>query len=173
MKSAKFQKLKVLLPELIKDGHKILIFSQWTKILDLIELLLHILNIHFLRIDGAVGVDDRQTIIDNYQNDTDIKVMLLSSRACGIGINCTCADTVILHDVDFNPQVDIQAEDRCHRIGQDKPVTIYHLVCKDSVDELIKKKAIEKRKLEKSIFSNEENDDNKIIEEMLKTVLLK
>lgn len=88
---------------------------------------------------------ERQTIVDTFNKDTSIFACLLSTRAGGQGLNLTGADTVIIHDMDFNPQIDRQAEDRCHRIGQTKPVTIYRLVTKDSVDENIYE--IAKRKL--------------------------
>lgn len=68
---------------------------------------------------------DRQTIVDDFNNDTSIFACLLSTRAGGQGLNLTGADTVVIHDMDFNPQIDRQAEDRCHRIGQTRPVTIY------------------------------------------------
>lgn len=151
-------------------------FSQWTKLLDIAEELLHIINISFLRIDGGVNVDERQTIIDTFgTNDIKYKfiynsVLLLSSRACGVGINCIAADTVIIHDLEFNPQMDIQAEDRCHRIGQTKPVNVYHLVTINSVDEDVKKHADEKRNLCKSIFTDED-DEYKAIESVIKKVL--
>ena len=73
----------------------------------------------------STPVADRQNIIDDYNNDLDIFACLLSTRAGGQGLNLTGADTVIIHDMDFNPQMDRQAEDRCHRIGQTKPVTVY------------------------------------------------
>ncbi|CAN1842059.1 Protein CHROMATIN REMODELING 19 [Linum perenne] len=77
---------------------------------------------------GSTQVTDRQTIVDNFNNDKSIFACLLSTRAGGQGLNLTGADTVIIHDMDFNPQIDRQAEDRCHRIGQTKPVTIYRSI---------------------------------------------
>lgn len=75
--------------------------------------------------NDSTQVTERQTIVDTFNNDTTIFACLLSTRAGGQGLNLTGADTVIIHDMDFNPQIDRQAEDRCHRIGQTKPVTIY------------------------------------------------
>lgn len=83
-----------------------------------------LLNEHVPFIDST-QVTDRQTIVDAFNNDTSIFACLLSTRAGGQGLNLTGADTVIIHDMDFNPQIDRQAEDRCHRIGQTKPVTVY------------------------------------------------
>jgi SWI/SNF-related matrix-associated actin-dependent regulator 1 of chromatin subfamily A len=133
--SAKFVRLRKLLPELIADGHRILIFSVWTTCLDLLSCLLEQLGLDYLRMDGSTPVGDRQSLIDKYNGDTTIPIFLLSTKACGLGINLTAADTCIMHDLDFNPFNDLQAEDRCHRIGQKKPVTVYKLVSKETVDE--------------------------------------
>ncbi len=78
-------------------------------------------------------MQQRQDLLDRYNRDTDILCFLLSTRAGGMGINLTAADTVVLHDVDFNPQIDKQAEDRCHRIGQTRPVTVIRLVAENTV----------------------------------------
>jgi SWI/SNF-related matrix-associated actin-dependent regulator 1 of chromatin subfamily A len=126
--SAKFVRLRKLLPELIADGHRILIFSVWTTCLDLLSCLLEQLGLDYLRMDGSTPVGDRQNLIDKYNGDTTIPIFLLSTKACGLGINLTAADTCIMHDLDFNPFNDLQAEDRCHRIGQKKPVPVYKLV---------------------------------------------
>jgi len=111
-----------------------LIFSQWTRCLDLITCLMDAMNLRFLRLDGQTTISERQVLIDQFTNDTSIPVFLLSTRAGGMGINLTAADTVILHDLDFNPFNDIQAEDRVHRIGQKKPVTIIKMVTENTVD---------------------------------------
>ncbi|GFH51369.1 SWI/SNF-related matrix-associated actin-dependent regulator of chromatin subfamily A containing DEAD/H box 1 [Chaetoceros tenuissimus] len=132
--SPKFSRLRDLLPKLIKDGHRMLIFSQWTRCLDLLGCLMDAMNLRYLRLDGQTTISERQGLIDQYTNDTDIPVFLLSTRAGGMGINLTAADTCILHDLDFNPFNDIQAEDRVHRIGQQKPVTIIKMVTENTVD---------------------------------------
>lgn len=132
--SPKFVLLKALLPSLITDGHRMLIFSQWTMCLDLLGCLLETMNLKFLRLDGSTMVTTRQSLIDKFSNDKSIPIFLLSTRAGGMGINLTAADTCILHDLDFNPMNDLQAEDRCHRIGQTKPVKVIKLVTKDTVD---------------------------------------
>jgi SWI/SNF-related matrix-associated actin-dependent regulator 1 of chromatin subfamily A len=133
--SAKFVRLRKLLPELIAGGHRILIFSVWTSCLDLLSCLLEQMTFDYLRMDGSTPVTDRQNLIDKFNGDTTIPIFLLSTKACGLGINLTAADTCIMHDLDFNPFNDLQAEDRCHRIGQKKPVTVFKLVSKDTVDE--------------------------------------
>jgi len=92
------------------------------------------LDVGFLRLDGSTPVATRQALIDEFNQDKSKGVFLLSTRAGGLGINLTSADTVIMHDLDFNPVNDRQAEDRCHRIGQTKPVTVYKLVTANTVD---------------------------------------
>ncbi len=104
---------------------RVLIFSQWTRCLDLLGCFLESLQMRFLRLDGQTDIGERQRLIDEFNIDTSIPVFLLSTRAGGMGINLTSADTVICHDLDFNPFNDLQAEDRCHRIGQTKQVTVY------------------------------------------------
>ncbi|KAG8498721.1 hypothetical protein CXB51_005049 [Gossypium anomalum] len=135
MLSAKCQALAELLPSLKRSGHRVLIFSQWTSMLDILEWTLDVIGVSYRRLDGSTQVTDRQTIVDDFNNDTSIFACLLSTRAGGQGLNLTGADTVVIHDMDFNPQIDRQAEDRCHRIGQTRPVTIYRLVTKGTVDE--------------------------------------
>mmetsp|Transcript_40672 Transcript_40672/g.73339 ORF Transcript_40672/g.73339 Transcript_40672/m.73339 type:complete len:1169 (-) Transcript_40672:192-3698(-) len=133
--SPKMVRLRTLLPELISKGHRILIFSQWTKILDLMGHLMDSLQMTYLRLDGQTAVSERQDLLDEFTNDDSIPVFLLSTRAGGMGLNLTSADVCILHDLDFNPFNDRQAEDRCHRIGQKKPVKIIKMVCGGTVDE--------------------------------------
>jgi SNF2 family DNA or RNA helicase len=115
------------LPRLQTEGHRMLIFSQWTRLLDLLEILVNELGMQFLRLDGSTAVSERQHLINTFST-TSIPVFLLSTKAGGLGINLTQADVVILHDLDFNPENDRQAEDRSHRIGQTRPVVVYKLV---------------------------------------------
>ncbi|KAF9624110.1 hypothetical protein IFM89_007808 [Coptis chinensis] len=143
--SAKCEVLAELLPMLQRGGHRVLIFSQWTSMLDILEWTLDVIGVTYKRLDGSTQVTERQNIVDTFNNDKSIFACLLSTRAGGQGLNLTGADTVIVHDMDFNPQIDRQAEDRCHRIGQTKPVTVYRLVTKDTVDENVFE--IAKRKL--------------------------
>ena len=146
--SAKCDVLSRLLPELKKSGHKALIFSQWTQVMDVLEWLLNSLQLKFLRLDGSTSVTERQGLVDQYNApDSEYFAFLLSTRAGGVGINLTAADTVILHDVDFNPQQDRQAEDRAHRIGQKKAVTVYRLVTEGTVDQGIYELAEKKKEL--------------------------
>ena len=180
--SAKLQKIAELLPELEAQGHRTLLFSQWTTILDIIEVFLEQRGTPFLRLDGSTSVSARQQLIDTFQTDTSIPIFLLSTRAGGLGINLTAADTVILHDLDWNPQTDRQAEDRCHRIGQTKPVTVIKLVCKGTVDEHIYNMAESKRQLADSMLDeggedgavgggDDQGDQQMVIAEVLEGLL--
>lgn len=150
--SAKFDYLRELLPKLRAEGHRVLIFSQWTKLLDLMEVLMGHLEYRYLRLDGSTDVGERQGLIDTYNADTSLFCFLLSTRAGGLGINLTAADTVILHDLDFNPTNDEQACDRCHRIGQTRPVSIYKLVATDTVDHEIYKLGETKTQLNHAVL---------------------
>ena len=145
---------------LLTEGHRVLIFSQWTRLLDLLEVLLNDLGLNFLRLDGSTAVRERQGLIDTFSSSqasdptspSFIGIFLLSTKAGGLGINLTAADTVIMHDLDFNPVNDRQAEDRCHRIGQTKPVTVYKMVTVHSVDESIFAIGQRKTELTKAIL---------------------
>jgi SNF2 family DNA or RNA helicase len=106
----KINYLKELLPSLVQDDHRVLLFSQWTKILDILEILMNYLNYQFVRLDGSTPIKERQEIIDEFNENQEIKVFLLSTKAGGLGINLTSADTVVLHDLDYNPENDRQAE---------------------------------------------------------------
>lgn len=153
--SPKMEWLREKLPVLQKEGHRMLVFSQWTRLLDLLEVLLYDMKMPFLRLDGSTPVRERQEMIDTYTNDDTIPVFLLSTKAGGLGINLIAADTVIMHDLDFNPENDRQAEDRCHRIGQVRPVTVYKLVAADTVDEDIYDMGERKRQLSHAVLSDE------------------
>lgn len=144
--STKCKHLSELLKTLSDNGHRSVLFSQWTTLLDILEELLQQMNIKYVRFDGQTAISERQDIVDKFNNSKDIEIFLLSTRAGGLGINLTSADTVIIHDLDFNPTVDQQATDRVHRIGQTKPVTVYKLISKGTVDEHIYN--LQKRKME-------------------------
>ncbi|XP_058059073.1 SWI/SNF-related matrix-associated actin-dependent regulator of chromatin subfamily A containing DEAD/H box 1 homolog [Anopheles bellator] len=156
--SGKFRQLDELLPELKADGHRVLIFSQFTMMLDIMERYLKIRNHRFLRLDGSTAVTERQELIDEYSSDPNLFIFLLSTKAGGLGINLTAADTVIIHDIDFNPYNDKQAEDRAHRMGQQKPVTIYKLISEGTIEEGMMTIAQQKLQLEKDV--TEEDDEN-------------
>lgn len=152
--SCKLQILDQLVPELIQNGHRILIFSQFTGMLDIIQqYLTELHDIGCSRIDGSTSQADREQFIDDFNSpDSNSSIFLLSTRAGGLGINLTAADTVVLFDSDWNPQVDLQAMDRVHRIGQKKPVIVYRLVCANTIEEFLLAKADSKRRLEKLVI---------------------
>jgi SWI/SNF-related matrix-associated actin-dependent regulator 1 of chromatin subfamily A len=152
LSSTKFRFLADLLPRLKEEGSRPLIFSQWTAVLDVIEWLMEDLMLPYVRLDGSTAVDERLATVDRFNNSDDVFAFLLSTRAGGQGLNLTGADTVILHDVDFNPQIDRQAEDRCHRLGQTKPVMVYRLVTKSSVDQNIYNLSQRKLKLDAAVL---------------------
>ncbi|ORE05176.1 hypothetical protein BCV72DRAFT_209837 [Rhizopus microsporus var. microsporus] len=155
MNSGKITKLKEILQDKIKNKEKILIFSQFTRMLNILELVMQTLDIKYRRLDGETKVMERQEVIDEFNQDESIPVFLLSTKAGGFGINLTSANIVILYDLDFNPQNDKQAEDRAHRVGQTKDVTVIKLICKNSIEEYILKMADIKLRLDKTISSDE------------------
>ncbi|KAH9663208.1 helicase lymphoid-specific [Citrus sinensis] len=145
----KFRLLDRLLARLFARNHKVLVFSQWTKILDIMEYYFSEKGYEVCRIDGSVRLDERKIQIQDFNDvNSSYRIFLLSTRAGGLGINLTAADTCILYDSDWNPQMDLQAMDRCHRIGQTKPVHVYRLATAQSVEGRILKRAFSKLKLE-------------------------
>lgn len=151
--SGKILLLDTLLPRLFKLGHKVLIFSQFKTTLDILETYaLELRGWKACRIDGSVAQETRYEQITNFNTDKSYNLFLLSTRAGGQGINLTAADTVILFDSDWNPQQDLQAMDRAHRIGQTKPVIVYRLATRGTVEETLLFKADGKRKLEKLVI---------------------
>ncbi|KAG4302153.1 hypothetical protein PCANB_001463 [Pneumocystis canis] len=151
MDSGKVQKLKDLLIENKKNGDKVLLFSQFVETLNILEEVLETLNIAFTRLDGRTSVDTRQDIIDQFADETDITVFLLSTKAGGFGINLSCANVVILYDGSFNPHDDRQAEDRAHRVGQTREVQVIRLVTKNTIEEYIQSLANTKLALDSRV----------------------
>ncbi|XP_038983531.1 ATP-dependent DNA helicase DDM1 isoform X2 [Phoenix dactylifera] len=150
----KFQLLDRLLGLLLARKHKVLIFSQWTKVLDIMDYYFSEKGLEICRIDGGVKLDERKRQIEAFNDpNSDVNVFLLSTRAGGLGINLAAADTCILYDSDWNPQMDLQAMDRCHRIGQTRPVHVYRLATSHSVEGRIIKKAFGKLKLEHVVIA--------------------
>ncbi|XP_021108741.1 lymphoid-specific helicase isoform X5 [Heterocephalus glaber] len=150
--SGKFLILDRMLPELKNRGHKVLLFSQMTRMLDILMDYCQLRNFNFSRLDGSMSYSEREKNMHDFNTDPDVFIFLVSTRAGGLGINLTAADTVIIYDSDWNPQSDLQAQDRCHRIGQTKPVVVYRLVTANTIDQKIVERAAAKRKLEKLII---------------------
>ncbi|XP_028323940.1 lymphoid-specific helicase isoform X1 [Gouania willdenowi] len=150
--SGKFLILDRLLPALKKRGHKVLIFSQMTSILDILMDYCYLRGFQYSRLDGSMAYAEREENMTKFSRDPEVFLFLLSTRAGGLGINLTAADTVIIFDSDWNPQADLQAQDRCHRIGQTKPVVVYRLVTANTIDQKILERASAKRKLEQMVI---------------------
>ena len=147
--SGKMMLLDQLLTKLRKDNHRVLIFSQMVKMLDILSDYLRLRNYQFQRLDGTIAAGPRRMAIDHFNApESNDFCFLLSTRAGGLGINLMTADTVILFDSDWNPQADLQAMARAHRIGQTKPVSIYRLVSKETVEEEVLERARNKLMLE-------------------------
>ena len=144
----KLQRLDKLLRDLQAGGHRALIFTQMTKVLDILEQFLNIHGHRYLRLDGATKVEQRQILTDRFNSDTRILAFILSTRSGGLGINLTGADTVIFYDLDWNPAMDKQCQDRCHRIGQTRDVHIYRFVSEYTIEANILRKANQKRMLD-------------------------
>jgi len=131
--SSKVVALLESLEEIAAEGHKALVFSQWTSLLDLVEPHLTAANLRFERLDGSTR--DRAAVVANFQAESGPPVLLTSLKAGGTGLNLTAADHVFLLDPWWNPAVEDQAADRAHRIGQERPVMVYRLIAKDTVEE--------------------------------------
>ena len=150
--SAKLMILDDLLKRLAAEGHKVLIFCQMTMMLNILEDYLYSRKFSFLRLDGSTPIGDRRVMIEQFQT-SDVFIFILSTRAGGLGINLTAADTVIFYDIDWNPTMDAQATDRVHRIGQEKPVTVYRLITKGTVEERILKRAKQKQIVQSTVYA--------------------
>ncbi|XP_069578564.1 lymphoid-specific helicase isoform X3 [Brachyistius frenatus] len=150
--SGKFLILDRLLPALKERGHKVLVFSQMTSILDLLMDYCFLRGFQYSRLDGSMSYADRDENMTRFSSDPEVFLFLLSTRAGGLGINLTAADTVIIFDSDWNPQADLQAQDRCHRIGQTRPVVVYRLVTANTIDQKILERASAKRRLEQMVI---------------------
>lgn len=163
MTSGKMVLLDKLLPKLRTEGHKVLIFSQFVKMLDLISDYCEFRDYRYERLDGRVRGNERQKAIDRFETEKDSFMFLLSTRAGGVGINLTAADICIIFDSDWNPQNDVQAQARCHRIGQTKDVRIYRLVTSRSFEQEMFDRASKKLGLEQAILGTfgQDNEDDK------------
>lgn len=134
--SGKFRLLDRLLKRLYEGGHKVLIFSQMTKLLNILERYLEYKSYSYCYIDGSVPIQERQSMINHFNSCSHQEkfIFLLSTRSGGLGINLTSADVCILFDSDWNPHQDNQAQDRCHRIGQRTDVLVYRLLTINTVE---------------------------------------
>jgi SNF2 family DNA or RNA helicase len=151
-----FAKLDVLCPqleELIEENHKSLVFSQFTSMLSIVKKHLDRRGIQYAYLDGQTR--KRKQVVDQFQNDPDTKVFLISLKAGGLGLNLTEAEYVFLLDPWWNPAVEAQAIDRAHRVGQTRQVFAYRLICRDTVEEKILELQKQKRELADAILESE------------------
>jgi SWI/SNF-related matrix-associated actin-dependent regulator of chromatin subfamily A protein 2/4 len=151
--SGKFELLDRLLPKLRRAGHRVLLFSQMTRLMDILEIYLQLHDYKFLRLDGSTKTEERGSLLKKFNApDSPYFMFLLSTRAGGLGLNLQTADTVIIFDSDWNPQMDQQAEDRAHRIGQKKEVRVFVLVSVGSIEEVILERAKQKMGIDAKVI---------------------
>ena len=148
----KLQRLATLLRDLQAGGHRALIFTQMTKVLDILEQFLNVHGYLYLRLDGSTKAEQRQALTEKFNNDQRIFCFILSSRSGGIGLNLAGADTVIFYDQDWNPAMDKQCQDRCHRIGQTRDVHIYRLISESTIEANILRTADSKQMLDNVVI---------------------
>ena len=147
--SGKMVLMDKLLPKLKERGSRILVFSQMTRMIDILEDYCLYRGHQYCRIDGNTSGEDRESQIDEYNKENSEKfIFLLSTRAGGLGINLYTADIVVLYDSDWNPQMDLQAMDRAHRIGQKKEVQVFRFCTENSIEEKVIEKAYKKLRLD-------------------------
>ncbi|KAF2151128.1 SNF2 family DNA-dependent ATPase domain-containing protein [Myriangium duriaei CBS 260.36] len=149
----KLAKLDELLKQLKAGGHRVLLYFQMTRMIDLMEEYLTYRNYKYCRLDGSTKLEDRRDTVAAFQSSNEIFVFLLSTRAGGLGINLTSADTVIFYDSDWNPTIDSQAMDRAHRLGQTRQVTVYRLITRGTIEERIRKRALQKEEVQRVVIS--------------------
>jgi SNF2 family DNA or RNA helicase len=152
--SAKLKLLTDMMPNMIEEGRKVILFSQFTSMIDLIKKEFDQLNIKYTTLTGSTK--DRKTPIHEFQNG-DTPVIIISLKAGGVGLNLTAADTVIHYDPWWNPAVENQATDRAHRIGQDKPVFVYKLITEGTVEETIVEMQKKKQDIVEGLLSENQN----------------
>ncbi|CAM6104661.1 unnamed protein product [Calypogeia fissa] len=150
----KLQELAILLRRLKSEGHRALIFTQMAKMLDVLEGFISLYGYTYMRLDGSTKPEQRQILMQRFNTNPKIFLFILSTRSGGVGINLVGADTVIFYDSDWNPAMDQQAQDRCHRIGQTREVHIYRLVSESTIEENILKKANQKRALDDLVIQS-------------------
>ncbi|CUM62871.1 uncharacterized protein PRCAT00000430001 [Priceomyces carsonii] len=164
--SGKLAMLDKLLSDLKQHDHRVLIYFQMTKMMDLMEEYLTYRQHKYIRLDGSSKLDDRRDLVHDWQTKPEIFVFLLSTRAGGLGINLTAADTVIFYDSDWNPTIDSQAMDRAHRLGQTRQVTVYRLLTKGTIEERMRDRAKQKEQVQQVVMEGKattvaKKDDNK------------
>lgn len=158
--SGKMRELDRLLLQLRSKGSRVLLFCQMVRMMDILEDYLSFRRLKYLRLDGSSSLAERRNMVQQFQKNDDVFVFLLSTRAGGQGINLTAADSVIFYESDWNPTLDLQAMDRAHRLGQNKNVTVYRFVCKNTIEEQILKRAGQKNTVQQLVMSSKQEMGN-------------
>ncbi|KAH8103254.1 SNF2-family ATP dependent chromatin remodeling factor snf21 [Phellopilus nigrolimitatus] len=173
--AGKFELLTRILPKFFATGHRVLIFFQMTKVMDIMEDFLKVQGWKHLRLDGGTKTEERATHVQAFNaKDSPVQVFILSTRAGGLGLNLQSADTVIIFDSDWNPHADLQAQDRAHRIGQTKAVRILRFITEKSVEEAMYARArykldIDDKVIQAGRFDNKSTQEEQ--EEFLRSIL--
>jgi SNF2 family DNA or RNA helicase len=167
--SGKMEAFDTLIGQCLAGSHKVLVFSQFARMLELLEQHLCMRKIGCLRLDGQTR--DRQPIIDRFNQDPDVSVFLISMKAGGFGLNLTAADTVILFDPWWNPMVEEQAADRVHRFGQKRPVTVYRLLTEETIETRMQQLKAKKRALFDAVVNGAAGDRKALLREELGALL--
>jgi SNF2 family DNA or RNA helicase len=167
--SGKFENVIHTLDNVLKGGHKVLVFSQFVKHLAIFKRYFEEVHIPYLYLDG--GTKNRGEIVADFQSNANLKVFLISIKAGGVGLNLTQADYVFILDPWWNPAVEQQAIDRTHRIGQDKKVFIYKFISKDTVEEKILALQNRKKRLASSLITTEESFFKSLSKEDIQEIL--
>lgn len=178
MDCGKVQKFKELVSAYQKNGDRALVFSQFTTLMDILEAVLETMGVRYMRLDGSTRMDTRQDMIDKFSNDPSITVFMLSTKAGGAGINLAAANKVIIFDSGFNPQDDIQAENRAHRVGQTREVEVVRLVTRGTIEEQIhalgeSKLALDERVAGEGASADEDKAAEKAGEKAVQDMLVK
>ncbi|KAI9632463.1 putative Swi2/Snf2-related ATPase, component of the SWR1 complex [Dioszegia hungarica] len=176
LEGGKVNAMREIIEKAMKEGKRILLFSQFVMILDILQVALDHLDIRYTRLDGSTKTDERQALVDEFTDDSDITVFLLSTKAGGVGINLTAASVVVIYDQDFNPHNDRQAADRAYRIGQEREVEVIKLITKDSIDEDMLNIGMTKLQLDDAVGGEErtldgEGKDDSTAKEIKKSLL--
>ncbi|KAH7883996.1 SNF2 family N-terminal domain-containing protein [Phlebopus sp. FC_14] len=173
--SGKLELLSRILPKFFATGHRVLVFFQMTKVMDIMEDFLKMMGWKYLRLDGGTKTEERAVYVQQFNaENSDFKVFILSTRAGGLGLNLQTADTVIIFDSDWNPHADLQAQDRAHRIGQTKAVRILRFITEKSVEEAMYARArfkldIDDKVIQAGRFDNKSTQEEQ--EEFLRSIL--
>lgn len=160
LESAKLKKLDQMLVDLKKGDHKCLIYFQMTRMMDLMEEYLTYRQYKYIRLDGSSKLGDRRDLVNDWQTNPELFIFLLSTRAGGLGINLTAADTVIFYDSDWNPTIDSQAMDRAHRLGQTRQVTVYRLLVRGTIEERMRDRAKQKEHVQQVVMEGKVDQVN-------------